>query len=172
MINVYTRRLAYEGENSTCSGVDSGGVGLGGTRWVEEENKILRELIEQGLGAQQIYASGKLPGRTYEAIRKQVNIEALIAAKTSTKVEAIEPAADALTMEKLVKLYSTAYDQICSTQQVDKLAMERLRIIFQAAKDYAGLLAGYEKWDKIEKRVDELTAAVAQLQAAKSAAKA
>ena len=142
--------------------------GLGGTRWTEEENKILRELIEQGLGAQQIFASGKLSGRTYEAIRKQVNIEALIAAKTSTTVEAVEPAAEALTMEKVVKLYSTAYDQICRTQQVDKLALERLRIIFQAAKDYAPLLAGYEKWEKIEKRLDELTAQVAQLQTGKN----
>ncbi len=141
---------------------------MGGTRWAEEENKILRELIEQGLGAQQIYASGKLPGRTYEAIRKQVNIEALIAAKTRTPVEAVEPAADALTMEKVVKLYSTAYDQICRTQQVDKLALERLKIIFQAAKDYAPLLAGYEKWEKIDKRLDELTAQVAQLQASKN----
>ena len=88
---------------------------MGGTRWVEEENRILRELIEQGLGAQLIYASGKLPGRTYEAIRKQVNIEALIIAKTTASVESVEPAADALTMEKVVKLYSTAYDQICRT---------------------------------------------------------
>ncbi len=141
---------------------------MGGTHWTEEENKIIREYIEQGQGAQQIYASGKLPGRTYEAIRKQVNIEALIAAKTTAAVEPVEPAADALTLEKVVKLYSTAYEQICRTEKVDKLALERLRIIFQAAKDYAPLLAGYEKWDKIEQRLDELTAQVAQLQAGKN----
>ena len=141
---------------------------MGGTRWTEEENKTIRELIEQGLGAQQIYASGKLSGRTYEAIRKQVNIEALIVAKTSSTVEPVEPAADALTIEKVVRLYSTAYDQICRTQQVDKLALERLRIIFQAAKDYAPLLAGYERWEKIDKRLDELTSQVAQLQASKN----
>ena len=44
-----------------------------------------------------------------------------------------------------------------------KLSLERFHIIFQAAKDYAPLLAGYEKWDKIE----ELSAVVAELQAAK-----
>jgi hypothetical protein len=145
---------------------------LGGTRWTEEENRILRESVEQGLDAQQIYASGKLAGRTYEAIRKQVNLETLASAKGGSPVDSIEPAPDAMKMEKVVKLFSTAFDQICQTQTVDKLALERFRIIFQAAKDYGPLLAGYEKWDKIEKRLDELTTAVAQLQAAKNAAKA
>lgn len=141
---------------------------MGGKNWTEEENRIIREYIEQGLGAQQIYASGKLPGRTYEAIRKQVNLEALIAAKTAVKVEVIEPAADVLTMEQVVKLYSTAYDQICRTEQVDKLALERLKIIFQAARDYAPLMAGYEKYKELEKRIDALTAQMAQLQACKN----
>lgn len=141
---------------------------LGGKNWTEEENRIIREYIEQGLGAQQIYASGKLAGRTYEAIRKQVNLEALIAAKTAVKVEVIEPAADVLTMEQVVKLYSTAYDQICRTEQVDKLALERLKIIFQAARDYAPLMAGYEKYKELEKRIDALTAQMAQLQACKN----
>jgi hypothetical protein len=144
---------------------------LGGTRWTEEENKTLRALVEQGLGAQQIHEAGKLPGRTYEAIRKQLNIEALAAAKGSTTVETIEPASDALTLEKVVKLFTTTLDKICQTEKVDKLTLERYRIIFQAAKDYGPLLAGYEKWEKIEKKLDELTTAVAQLQAAKNTAK-
>ena len=141
---------------------------MGGAHWTEEENKILREFIEQGFGAQQVYDSGKLPNRKYEAIRKQIKYQALLAAKTSTVVELVEPASDALTMDKIVKLYSTAYDQICRTQKVDKLGLERLRIIFQAAKDYAPLLAGYERWIRLEKRVDELSAQVAQLQAGKN----
>ncbi|MGD0202853.1 MAG: hypothetical protein ABSC20_02960 [Candidatus Bathyarchaeia archaeon] len=144
---------------------------MGGTRWTEEENKTLRALVEQGLGAQQIHEAGKLPGRTYEAIRKQLNIEALAAAKGSTTVETIEPASDALTLEKVVKLFTTTLDKICQTEKVDKLTLERYRIIFQAAKDYGPLLAGYEKWEKIEKKLDELTTAVAQLQAAKNTAK-
>ncbi len=145
---------------------------MGGNRWSEEENKVLCELIEQGLGAQEVYASGKLPSRSYEAIRKQIKFQALLAAKTTSAVEPVEPAADALTIDRIVKLYSTAYDQICRTQRVDKLALERLRIIFQAAKDYAPLLAGYEKWERIEKKLDELTAQVAQLSAGKNVSKA
>ena len=48
---------------------------------------------------------------------------------------------DALSMEEVVKLFSTAFEQICGLREVDKLVLERFRIIFQAAKDYGSLLA-------------------------------
>ena len=141
---------------------------MGGTHWTQEENKVLQELGEQGLSIQQIVISGQLPGRSFDAIRKQLTLHALTASKGNSKVETIEPATDAMKIEKVVKIFSTALDQICQTETVDKLALERFRIIFQAAKDYAPLLAGYEKWDKIEKQLNELTNAVAQLQSAKN----
>jgi hypothetical protein len=75
-------------------------------------------------------------------------------------------------MEEAVKLFSTAFEQICGLQEVDKLVLERFRIIFQTAKDYGPLLAHYEKWEKIEGQIEELAAAVAELQAAKSMKKA
>jgi hypothetical protein len=75
-------------------------------------------------------------------------------------------------MEEVVKLFSMAFEQICGLSVVDKLVLERFRIIFQAAKDYGPLLAHYEKWEKIEGQVEELAAAVAELQAAKSMKKA
>ena len=71
-------------------------------------------------------------------------------------------------MDEVVKRFTTAFKQICSLQETDKLALERFRIIFQAAKDYGPLLASYEKWEKIEKKIEELSAAVAELQATKS----
>jgi len=45
-----------------------------------------------GLGAQKIYESGKLPNRTYEAVRKQLNLDFLVAAGRRAIVETIEPA--------------------------------------------------------------------------------
>jgi hypothetical protein len=92
--------------------------------------------------------------------------------KPSVKVITIGPCADALGMEEVVKLFSTAFEQICGLREVDKLVLERFRIIFQAAKDYGQLLAHYEKWEKIEGQIEELAAAVAELQAAKSMKKA
>jgi hypothetical protein len=67
-----------------------------------------------------------------------------------------------------VELFSTAFEQTCGLREVDKLVLERFRIIFQAAKDYWPLLAHYEKWEKIEGQIEGLAAAVAELQAAKS----
>jgi hypothetical protein len=142
-----------------------------GKPWTDEEIKVLRELVEQGLSAQEIYESGKLPDRTYEAIRKQLNLGSIVATKQTAIVETIEPAPDALSMEEVVKLFSTAFKQICDLQQVDKLTLERFRIIFQAAKDYGPLLSSFQRWEKIEKQIEELAAAVAELQAAKGVKK-
>jgi len=143
-----------------------------GKPWTDEEIKVLRELAEQDLSAQEIYESGRLPERTYEAIRKQLNLGGIVATKQTAIVETIEPAKDALSMEEVVKLFSTAFKQICELQQVDKLTLERFRIIFQAAKDYGPLLSSFQRWEKIEKQIEELAAAVAELQAAKGAKKA
>jgi len=142
-----------------------------GKPWTDEEIKVLRELAEQDLSAQEIYESGRLPDRTYEAIRKQLNLGSIVATKQTAIVETIEPAKDALSMEEVVKLFSTAFKQICELQQVDKLTLERFRIIFQAAKDYGPLLSSFQRWEKIEKQIEELAAAVAELQAAKGAKK-
>jgi TRAP-type uncharacterized transport system substrate-binding protein len=143
-----------------------------GKPWTEEEIQVLREMSKQGKNAQEIYESKKLPNRTYEAIRKQLNLGFLVATNRTAIVATIEPASDTLSMEKVLKLFSTAFEQACALQQVDKLVLERFRIIFQAAKDYGPLLAHYEKWEKIEKQIEELSAAVAELQAAKGAKKA
>jgi hypothetical protein len=142
-----------------------------GNLWTEQEISLLEEMVEKGMNPQQIYDSGKLSGRTFRSIVKQF-YGSVVPTKPSIEVVAIEPAQDALTMEKVVKLYTTAFEQISAMKQTDKLALERLRIVFQAAKDYGPLLAGYEKWDKIEKKIDELSAAVAELQATKGDKKA
>jgi hypothetical protein len=142
-----------------------------GKPWTDAELEILQQMAAQGLNPQQIYDSGKLPGRTYRSIVRQIS-GSIVYTKPTAIVRTIEPAKDALPMEKVVKLFSTAFKQICSLQEVDKLALERFRIIFQAAKDYGPLLASFEKWEKIEKKIEELSAAVAELQAAKSPKKA
>jgi len=142
-----------------------------GKPWTDAEIKLLRDMAAAGSSAQQIYDSGKLPGRTYRSIVRQIS-GSIVYTKPTAIVRTIEPAKDALPMEKVVKLFSTAFKQICSLQEVDKLALERFRIIFQAAKDYGPLLASFEKWEKIEKKIEELSSAVAELQATKSAKKA
>jgi len=143
-----------------------------GKPWTEEEIKVLNELAEQGLSPQEIYETGKLPDRTVDAIRKQLKLSSIVQTKNTAIVQTIEPAPDALSMEEVVKLFSTAFNQICGLEVVDKLTLERFRIIFQAAKDYGPLLSSFQRWEKIEKQIEELAAAVAELQATKGAKKA
>jgi hypothetical protein len=141
-----------------------------GKPWSTVENEALAEMMAQGLDHRQIYAGSRLLDRSLDAIRKHMwLLHSIAEGKSRTSVKAIRPAVDVLSMEMVVKHFCTAFEQICRLTCVDKFNLERFRIIFQAAKDYGPLLAGYEKWEKIEKQIEELKSAVAELQAAKSA---
>ena len=61
-----------------------------GKPWTDAELQILQQMAAQGLNPQQIYDSGKLPGRTLRAIGKQVygNIVRTVSAAI---VHTIEP---------------------------------------------------------------------------------
>ena len=148
-------------------------MGIGKT-WSDEENKLLVAMIAEGPTFQQAFDSMKFPDRTLDSVRGQFQ---RLSASSPTNVErftivrAIEPSIDTLTMEKAVKLFSSAFEQICAAERIDKQMLERFRIIFQAAKDYVPLLAGYEKWDKIEKKIEELSAKLEEIQAMKGVAK-
>ena len=139
-----------------------------GKPWTHEEIELLLKMSEEGKSVQEIYDSGAFSERTVHAIRKQLQrLGAPSFVQRMAIVQTIEPAEKAMSMERVVKLFTTAFEQICALKEIDKLGLERFRLIFQAAKDYAPLLAGYEKWDKIEKKIEELSAAVAELQVAK-----
>jgi hypothetical protein len=141
--------------------------------WTDKETQILTGMVAEGLTARQIHASNRLPGRTYFAIKKHrlITLAGKIR-KPAILTPAVQPAEGPLSIENVVKYFSNAFQQICDLKEVDKLTLERFRIIFQAAKDYGPLLAGYEKWQDIEKQITQLTAAVAELQAAKKAREA
>jgi len=91
-----------------------------GKPWTDAENRLLLEMAEEGLNPQQIYDSGRLPERTYEAINKQLERRRLVVSRQKTFVETIEPSVDALSMEKVVKLFSTAFEQIYGLSVVEQ----------------------------------------------------
>lgn len=51
-------------------------------------------------------------------------------------VRTIEPAKDTLPMEKVVKLFSTAFEHICSLQEVDKLSGRTVWAIRKQIKSF------------------------------------
>jgi hypothetical protein len=140
-----------------------------GAPWTEKEIQVLTGMVVEGLNAKQIYDSKRLPGRSFVAIKHRLIAASGPLRKVGILAPAILPAKGALSVESVVKYFSNAFEQICRLRSVDKLTLERFRIVFQAAKDYGPLLAGYEKWEEIEGQIAELRAAVAELQAAKKA---
>jgi hypothetical protein len=78
---------------------------------------------------------------TIEPVSDLCGCSSIVSAIRTAIVSTIEPAQNALTMERAVKLFTTAFEQICAMKEVDKFALERFRIIFQAAKDYGSLTA-------------------------------
>jgi hypothetical protein len=144
-----------------------------GKPWTDMENELLLKMFEEGKSPQEIYDSGNLPGRTFQAIVKQLNtFGSLVKTNRTVIVNTIEPASDVLSMDEIVKRFSTAFIQICELEEVDKLTLERFRIIFQAAKDYGPLLKFYENWEVLEQRVKKIEELLAELQARKAREKA
>jgi hypothetical protein len=93
-----------------------------GKPWTDEEIELLTEMAAEGLSPQQIYESGKLPGRTFQAIMKEHRIAkkfgSIVQTKPATIVQTIEPAQNAMPMERVVKLFTTAFEEICKSKEV------------------------------------------------------
>ena len=87
-----------------------------GKPWTDAELKLLMDMAAQGSNPQRIYDSGKLPGRTVSAIMKQLQRCSIVQTKPTAIVETIKPSQDALSMESVVKLFSTAFKQICGAR--------------------------------------------------------
>jgi hypothetical protein len=66
-----------------------------------------------------------LPGRTLRSIVKQF-YSSIVKVKPSAKVITIEPAQNALTMEQVVKLFTTAFEQICALEAVNRFVVNSL----------------------------------------------
>jgi len=143
-----------------------------GKRWTDEENELLLRMVGEGLSPQAIFDSGKFPSRTVEGIRRQIErLGSNVKTMRKAIVKTIEPAKDTLSLDDVVKRFTTAFKQICELKEVDKLTLERFRIIFQAAKDYGPLLRFYENWEVMEQRVAKVEELLAELQARKTGQK-
>jgi hypothetical protein len=83
----------------------------GGKPWTDQENILLLDIVDDELSPQAIFDSGKFPDRTVDAIRMQIQRLGLNVQTTrKTFVQTIEPAKDVLSMEEVVKLFSTAFE--------------------------------------------------------------
>ena len=75
-----------------------------------------------------------MPWRTVEAIDKQLERCKFAVARQKAFVETIEQSVDALSMEEVVKLFSTAFEQTCALKVVDRFVVNSLTHELKAAE--------------------------------------
>jgi hypothetical protein len=135
-------------------------------KWTEEEDNILLELAKEGLNAQQIYDSSKLPNRTVRAIEWRLASLGASDICTNKKFSIGTKISEAeiVGLETIVKRYLDAFNKICDLEEYDKLDLERFRIIFMAAWKYRELFREYQEMEKVEARIEELERKMAEIQ--------
>jgi len=139
-----------------------------GKRWTKEEDKLLEDMVKQGLSVEEIVESGKFPDRTYEAIRMQIGRLPFVRQRQKIIVEQIAPV-DVFSLEEVLRRFSSAFQKICDADEVSKLELERYRIVFSAARDYGPILASFERLKNVEEEITNLRKMVEEVKAQVSA---
>jgi len=141
-----------------------------GDNWTEFDIGLLMEMVRKGMTVQEIYASGKLRGRTFDAIRDQM--KGLGSQFTGQKkfffTSQIQDA-EIVGLETIVKRFVDAFNKICDMESCDKLDLERFRIIFSSARVYFDIYFKLHKFEEVESRVERVEKLVEQLEAEKKA---
>jgi len=120
-----------------------------GKRWSLQEIKLLQEMVEQGMSADQIFKSGKFPERTHKAITHEVSRLGTIGSQKKSSGSQITEG-QIVDIESFVKRYVDAFNKLCDLTEYDKTDLERFRLIHTYARDYPALLAEHERLKQVE----------------------
>jgi hypothetical protein len=128
---------------------------LTGKHWTVEEEKRLRELVEDGCSVNEV--SEKL-GRSPEAIRSKVKRLGLDDDKqrrsTGLLSSRLELPEDLPSVEEQLRLLAAAISQL-DTPGLDKAEVLRLRSIIVGVKSYKELFTDYVDYRGIESKFEE-----------------
>lgn len=138
----------------------------GGKRWGDVENKVLQEMVGEGLGVGEIVGSGKLQGRSPQAILKQVErlrLSSFVGVRKSFVGQIGK--VDVPRFEEFVGRYVDAFNKLCGLEEFTRDDLERFRLIFMAAWKFRDLFKEYERIEEVENRVEKLEKLLQQLTA-------
>jgi len=133
-------------------------------RWSQLEITMLREMVEQGLSTEQIFKSGKFPGRTYRAIDMEIKRLSIVVPHRNSAVPQISEG-QIVDLESFVKRYVDAFNKLCNLTDYDKADLERFRLIHTYARDYPALLAEHERLRQVEEAMAEINRRLEALEA-------
>jgi len=144
-----------------------------GKRWTDAENRLLLEMIGEGMSVQQIYDSGKFPNRSFNALQHQFKqlrkLGSDYAGKKKTSFAGKIGEAEIVELESVVKRFVDAFNKICDLEEGSKEELERFRIIFSAARLYFDLYFKLQGFEEVKARVERVEKLVEQLAAEKKA---
>ncbi|NWF86507.1 hypothetical protein HXY32_01630 [Candidatus Bathyarchaeota archaeon] len=139
-----------------------------GKRWTEAENKLMLEMAKNGMGTQQIYDSGKLSNRTFQAIQNQLKrLGVDLTGQKKIFLTGQISEAEVVGLETVVKRFVDAFNKICDLTVCSKEDLERFRIIFAAARVYFDIYFKLQRFEEVETRVERVEKLVEQLAASK-----
>jgi len=133
--------------------------------WSPLEVQTLQEMVEQGMSANDIYKSGKLSGRTYAAIVKQIERTAPCVVRHKKSAVGHITEGPIVELESFVKRYVDAFNKLCDLTEYDKADLERFRLIHTYARDYPALLAEHERLKQVEEALVEISKRLEALEA-------
>ena len=142
----------------------------GGRRWSDVEVAVLRELVGEGLGVEEIVAGGRLSGRSAQAVGKMVERLRLGSVVSGRKSFVGQIGmADVPGFGEFVGRYVDAFNKLCGLEEFSRDDLERFRLIFMAAWKFRDLFKEYERVREVEDRVGKLEKLVEQLVSEKKA---
>lgn len=135
-----------------------------GKPWSHDQEKRLREMIEEGANVEDL---AQAFNREPDAIRMKLNRMGLKVVvqksqKRRTTTSTLLPK-DIITHEQALRILAGALETL-KQSGLDKLELQRLRILVDAVQTYDSVLEKFEGWVEIENRLIEMDKKIAELQ--------
>jgi len=139
-----------------------------GKPWSREQEQRLREMVEKGDDVVDMAREFNLKP---DAIRKKLDRMGLKVvvhkkpqkSRTTTSTTRTLLPKDIITHEQALRILAGALD-ILKQPDLEKLDLQRLRILVDAVQAYDGVLEKFERWVEIESRLAEMDKKISELQ--------
>ncbi len=144
-----------------------------GRRWSHEEETRLREMTEKGMDLESLADAF---GRDRDAVRMKLSRMSLKVVlsppensrTTTTSLQVLSR--EMITHEQALSLLSTVVEAL-KQPGLNKLELQRLRILVNTVQAYDSALERIEKWDNIESEFASMEKKIDELQKAQKAQK-
>jgi len=135
-----------------------------GKPWSHDQEKRLREMVEKGAD---VVDMARAFNCKPDAIRKKLDrlgLKVVVqkSQKTWTTTSTLLPK-DVITHEQALRVLAGALETL-KQPGLDKLELQRLRILVDAVQAYDSVLEKFEGWVEIENRLVEMDKKIAELQ--------